>query len=103
MAVPIILLRLGHPCQGENECNQFAACRATGAQSYICECLSGYVDQSPNKKDKPGRVCVQNEPVCLDANLNDCHSAAICMEMNSTDGYTCKCRDGYTVKNKLFY
>lgn len=57
----------GHPCQDPtlNDCHPAGSCRATGAQSYTCECLQGYADKSPDQR-KPGRVCVLTEPVCLD-------------------------------------
>uniref|UniRef100_A0AC35GEY8 Notch n=1 Tax=Panagrolaimus sp. PS1159 TaxID=55785 RepID=A0AC35GEY8_9BILA len=56
---------------------------------------SGYVDRSPDVSNKPGRVCVLTEPICLDSNRNDCDPAAICSETQDADGYTCRCRDGY--------
>lgn len=86
-----------HPCQDPNlnDCHASGTCRATGSQSYTCECLPGYADRSPDLRNKPGRVCVLTEPICLDANRNDCHPAAICSESNNADGYTCRCRDGY--------
>lgn len=87
-----------HPCQDpeRNDCHPAGTCRATGAQSYTCECLSGYADRSPDPRNKPGRLCVLTEPVCLDPEQNDCHAAAICSEVNGPEKYTCKCRDGYT-------
>uniref|UniRef100_A0A914CT96 Uncharacterized protein n=1 Tax=Acrobeloides nanus TaxID=290746 RepID=A0A914CT96_9BILA len=86
-----------HPCQDPNlnDCHASGACRATGPETYTCECLPGYVDRSPDVKNKPGRVCVISEPICLDSSRNDCHPAAICSETQNEDGYTCRCRDGY--------
>ncbi|CAD5215432.1 unnamed protein product [Bursaphelenchus okinawaensis] len=86
-----------HPCQDPalNDCHSTGTCRATGPTSYTCQCLSGYEDRSPDVRNKPGRVCVLTEPVCLDSNKNDCHPAAICSERQGGDGYTCRCRDGY--------
>ncbi|KAI1731796.1 calcium-binding EGF domain-containing protein [Ditylenchus destructor] len=89
--------KLKHPCQDPilNDCHTLGACRATGGQTFTCECLSGYADRSPDR-NKPGRVCVLTEPICLDPNLNDCDPSAICSESKGTpDGYTCRCRDGY--------
>ncbi|KAK6743395.1 hypothetical protein RB195_010571 [Necator americanus] len=85
-----------HPCQDPNlnDCHPAGSCRATGAQSYTCECLQGYADKSPNPA-KPGRICVLTEPICLDRSQNDCHSAAICSEVSGPEKYTCQCRDGY--------
>uniref|UniRef100_A0A8R1I3Q6 EGF-like domain-containing protein n=2 Tax=Caenorhabditis japonica TaxID=281687 RepID=A0A8R1I3Q6_CAEJA len=87
-----------HPCQDpeRNDCHPAGTCRATGAQSYTCECLAGYADRSPDPRSKPGRLCVLTEPVCLDPEQNDCHAAAICSEVNGPEKYTCRCRDGYT-------
>ncbi|KAK6036030.1 EGF-like domain protein, partial [Cooperia oncophora] len=90
-----------HPCQDPtlndchtdptlNDCHVAGSCRATGAQSYTCECLQGYVDKSPDPK-KPGRLCILTEPVCLDKSQNDCHSAAICSEVSGPEKYTCQC------------
>ncbi|KHJ76705.1 EGF-like domain protein, partial [Oesophagostomum dentatum] len=89
-----------HPCQDPtlNDCHPAGTCRATGAQSYTCECLQGYADKSPDPS-KPGRICVLTEPVCLDRSQNDCHSAAICSEVSGPEKYTCQCRDGYIDKS----
>uniref|UniRef100_A0A158RCP8 VWFA domain-containing protein n=1 Tax=Thelazia callipaeda TaxID=103827 RepID=A0A158RCP8_THECL len=86
-----------HPCQDPllNDCHPAGMCRATGSQTYTCECLQGYVDRSPDARKKPGRVCILTEPICLDASQNDCHPAAICSETQNEDKYTCRCRDGY--------
>ncbi|KAF7632829.1 hypothetical protein Mgra_00007760 [Meloidogyne graminicola] len=86
-----------HPCQdSSHDCHQKAACRATGAAEFTCECLPGYEDRSPDIKSKPGRVCVLTEPICIDATRNDCHSAAVCTEdKHSSEGFLCRCRDGY--------
>ncbi|OZC08479.1 hypothetical protein X798_04540 [Onchocerca flexuosa] len=86
-----------HPCQDPllNDCHPAGTCRATGNQTYTCECLQGYVDRSPDTRNKPGRICILTEPICLDANQNDCHPAAICSETENEDKYTCRCRDGY--------
>ncbi|KAK6012089.1 EGF-like domain protein, partial [Ostertagia ostertagi] len=85
-----------HPCQDPNlnDCHAAGSCRATGGQSYTCECLQGYVDKSPDR-NKPGRLCILTEPVCLDKSQNDCHTAAICSEVSGPEKYTCQCRDGY--------
>lgn len=86
-----------HPCQDPllNDCHPAGTCRATGKQTYTCECLQGYVDRSPDTRNKPGRICILTEPICLDANQNDCHPAAICSETQNDEKYTCRCRDGY--------
>uniref|UniRef100_A0A183C216 EGF-like domain-containing protein n=1 Tax=Globodera pallida TaxID=36090 RepID=A0A183C216_GLOPA len=88
-----------HPCQeGSHDCHAKASCRAVGAMSFVCECLSGYEDRSPDPKNKGGRVCLLTEPICLDNTRNDCHPAAICAEDAQSPGgggYTCRCRDGY--------
>lgn len=89
-----------HPCQDPsmNDCHPAGTCRATGVQSYTCECLQGYADKSP-EPTKPGRICVLTEPICLDKTQNDCHPAAICSEVSGPEKYTCKCRDGYIDKS----
>ncbi|KAI6201465.1 hypothetical protein M3Y96_00844600 [Aphelenchoides besseyi] len=87
-----------HPCQDHNlnDCHRDARCQSTGPTSYSCSCLPGFEDRSSDIKNKPGRVCVQTDPICLDPSKNDCAENAICTEQNSPDGYSCKCRDGYS-------
>ncbi|CAJ0578738.1 unnamed protein product, partial [Mesorhabditis spiculigera] len=87
-----------HPCQDPelNDCHPAGTCRTTGATSYTCECLQGYADRSPDRANKPGRLCVLTQPACLDPTQNDCHPAAICSEVSGPEKYTCRCRDGYT-------
>ncbi|KAL3070193.1 hypothetical protein niasHT_039386 [Heterodera trifolii] len=86
-----------HPCQdGSHDCHTKASCRAVGATGFVCECLPGYEDKSPDPKNKGGRVCLLTEPICLDNTRNDCHPAAICAEnAQASGGFTCRCRDGY--------
>jgi hypothetical protein len=73
---------------------------------YTCRCRDGFVDKSPDKMRKPGRICEDmvgfvclflffiskctlkiNE--CLDRSLNDCHENAICEDL--VEGFTCRC------------
>uniref|UniRef100_A0A914C217 Uncharacterized protein n=1 Tax=Acrobeloides nanus TaxID=290746 RepID=A0A914C217_9BILA len=107
----------GYPCQDLNDCHAYSTCRVTGPETYTCECLPGYVDRSPDVKNKPGRVCVltyeckcragyrdenpeqpgtvckyiTNE--CESPNLNDCHRNAKCI--NTPGGYECRCKNPY--------
>uniref|UniRef100_A0A913I4D2 EGF-like domain-containing protein n=1 Tax=Strongyloides stercoralis TaxID=6248 RepID=A0A913I4D2_STRER len=86
-----------HPCQDPqlHDCHINANCRSTGKDTYTCECSHGFVDHSPDIINQPGRVCNKANLVCLDSTKNDCDPYGICIENNSNDGYTCKCRDGY--------
>lgn len=97
MCTYVKIVFLGHPYQDPllNDCHPAGTCRATGNQSYTCECLKGYADKSPDIRNKPGRLCIVNEPICLDSSQNDCHPAAICSETEKPEKYTCRCRDGY--------
>lgn len=56
-------------------------------EGYNCECIDGFVDESPSKK---GRIC---RPALVDecrTNKHDCHSDAECHDLPI--GYTCQCR-----------
>uniref|UniRef100_A0A915EAS0 Uncharacterized protein n=1 Tax=Ditylenchus dipsaci TaxID=166011 RepID=A0A915EAS0_9BILA len=47
-----------HPCQDQNECQPPSECvEVYGGNGYSCQCPNGYVDSSPDKVNKPGRVC----------------------------------------------
>uniref|UniRef100_A0A915D433 Transmembrane cell adhesion receptor mua-3 n=1 Tax=Ditylenchus dipsaci TaxID=166011 RepID=A0A915D433_9BILA len=74
-----------------NDCHPAAICSENKGTSdgYTCRCRDGYVDQSPNKRDKPGRVCTEQVNECLDRNLNDCDAIAVCEDL--AEGYTCRC------------
>lgn len=43
---------------GKHDCDPNAICR-DNEQSFTCECAQGYTDRSPNRLNRPGRVCVQ--------------------------------------------
>ena len=47
----------------QHDCDKNAKCIDTD-DAYLCECLAGFVDQSPDAKTKPGRVCaLQSEDI----------------------------------------
>lgn len=43
---------------GKHDCDPNAECH-DNEQSFTCECLPGFTDRSPNRLNRPGRVCVQ--------------------------------------------
>jgi hypothetical protein len=49
----------------------------------------GYVDQSADIVNRPGRVCKEELNECLDRSLNDCDPIAVCEDR--PNGYTCRC------------
>ncbi|KIH53759.1 calcium binding EGF domain protein [Ancylostoma duodenale] len=76
--------------EDQNDCHSAAICsEVSGPEKYTCQCRDGYIDQSPNRNTRPGRICVEMVNECLDRSLNDCHSLAICEDKRQ--GYTCRC------------
>ncbi|KRZ75495.1 Transmembrane cell adhesion receptor mua-3, partial [Trichinella papuae] len=77
----------------KNDCHNFAICQETSTdEGYSCRCRDGYVDTSPDMT-RLGRMCQEKLNECLDANLNNCASTAICEDADI--GYNCRCPAGY--------
>ncbi|KHJ44769.1 EGF-like domain protein [Trichuris suis] len=76
-----------------NDCHKHAICQETASgDGYTCRCRDGYVDQSSDLL-RPGRDCKEKINECLDSNLNDCDSTAICEDTETS--YSCRCPLGY--------
>lgn len=95
---------------GKHDCDQSAICH-DNEQSFSCECPAGFIDRSPNKLHRPGRVCVKLVSCsCLGGlypfllilliqvdecatGRHTCSAQADCRDLE--EGYTCECREGY--------
>ncbi|GMS89863.1 hypothetical protein PENTCL1PPCAC_12038, partial [Pristionchus entomophagus] len=74
----------------QNDCHAAAICaESDGPDRFTCRCRDGYVDQSPDKHHRPGRICVEQVNECLSRTLNDCDQLAVCEDR--VEGYTCRC------------
>uniref|UniRef100_A0AC35TFU5 EGF-like domain-containing protein n=1 Tax=Rhabditophanes sp. KR3021 TaxID=114890 RepID=A0AC35TFU5_9BILA len=74
----------------KNDCDTAAFCFSDDSPSkYNCKCRDGYIDQSPQKNSKPGRVCVEMVNECLDRSLSDCDLTGTCTDL--PEGYSCRC------------
>ncbi|KAI6242641.1 hypothetical protein M3Y99_00168900 [Aphelenchoides fujianensis] len=115
---PVLDICLSNECMnGEHDCDPSATCVDTD-ESFLCSCPAGFVDQSPNPVEKPGRKCgqVENEctngqsdcsvnAACIDLfdgfNFNECKSPmlnrcskhAVCLD--EPEGYRCECKDNF--------
>lgn len=76
---------------GKHDCDPNALCR-DNEESFTCECTPGYTDRSPNKLNRPGRVCVQLIDECA-TSRHTCSPQAECRDLE--EGYTCECKDGF--------
>ncbi|CAI4230491.1 unnamed protein product [Auanema sp. JU1783] len=89
--------KLNQICEGgKHDCDRNARCIERGSNDYECVCNAGFLDKSP-LPHRPGRRCL--EQICNDDKKHDCHTAAICQEVDTPEKYTCKCRDGYVDKS----
>lgn len=103
---------------GKHDCDPSAICH-DNEQSFSCECPAGFIDRSPNKVHRAGRVCVKLVsatflrvtlrkclPVAVIRMLSvhfkvdecaigrhTCSAQADCRDLE--EGYTCECREGY--------
>lgn len=53
---------------GTHDCDKNANCIDTD-DGYICTCKKGFIDESPNQSQKPGRICRQR--MCLISSLSN--------------------------------
>ncbi|XP_072516823.1 nidogen-1 [Salminus brasiliensis] len=78
-----VALPIDHCQRGSHDCDvpERARCSYTGASSYICSCLPGFLGN--------GRTC-QDIDECQTAR---CHRDAVCH--NTEGSFTCQCRPGF--------
>ncbi|XP_002732605.2 uncharacterized protein LOC100375064 [Saccoglossus kowalevskii] len=68
-----------------NNCASNATCTPDG-KKYICSCIDGFIDESPDLIGSPGRVCTEQ----CDDSL--CHKG---MCIGTVNNFTCICGDQY--------
>ncbi|VDN07984.1 unnamed protein product [Thelazia callipaeda] len=76
---------------GKHDCDEHAKCVDTD-DGYICTCLEGYIDESPNQSKKPGRICRQQIDECAKG-IHNCSANAICIDL--PNGFLCRCKENY--------
>lgn len=75
--------------ENRHDCSPNADCIDT-AESFMCKCRDDFVDESPDSRNRPGRIC---RPALVDEcrlGKHDCHPNAICQDL--AQGYTCHCK-----------
>uniref|UniRef100_A0A183D1V9 EGF-like domain-containing protein n=1 Tax=Gongylonema pulchrum TaxID=637853 RepID=A0A183D1V9_9BILA len=89
---PVTGICLQDECtSGAHDCDKNARCIDTD-DGFLCACRNGFLDQSPDPVNKPGRVCVAEKNECLDG-THKCSPNAICTD--TVQGYICRCKPGY--------
>lgn len=76
---------------GANDCDKNARCIDTD-DGYLCACRNGFLDQSSDLVNKPGRICVAERDECKDG-THKCSPNAICTD--TVQGYICRCKPGF--------
>lgn len=76
---------------GMHDCDKTARCIDTD-DGYLCACQAGYLDQSSDQVNKPGRKCTAERNECADG-THKCSPNAICTD--TVEGYVCRCKPGY--------
>lgn len=76
---------------GENDCDRSAKCIDTD-DGYLCVCPSGFLDQSSDPVNRPGRLCVAEQNECQ-LGTHHCSPDAICTD--TPEGYVCRCKPGF--------
>lgn len=85
-----------------NDCSENAICE-DAKEGYICSCLKGFVDASPNTTHYPGRVCnkpskltpgiEENKDSCDPHAPNSCRSGMVCSDKMQKGQFICECAD----------
>ncbi|VDN86863.1 unnamed protein product [Brugia pahangi] len=97
---PITQICLVDECAaGTHDCDNNANCIDTD-EGYICTCKDGYIDESPDQSQKPGRVCRKQIDECSEG-VHNCSEYADCI--NLPKGFLCRCRENYVDFRYLFY
>ncbi|VDM42590.1 unnamed protein product [Toxocara canis] len=76
---------------GTHDCDRNARCVDTD-ESFICTCNEGFIDDSPDPSEKPGRVCKKQVDECR-AGTHNCSVNAVCI--NLPDGFICRCKENF--------
>uniref|UniRef100_A0A914WTS8 EGF-like domain-containing protein n=1 Tax=Plectus sambesii TaxID=2011161 RepID=A0A914WTS8_9BILA len=86
--------RLGdNPCQDYSlhDCDKNAVCKSNQPGYFECQCPSGFVDLSPDRRF-PGRVCKTEENECR-LGTHRCDPNAECID--TKEAYSCRCKPGW--------
>ncbi|KFD62989.1 hypothetical protein M514_03614 [Trichuris suis] len=75
-----------------HDCSPFATCTDT-FDGFICTCSPGFIDESPDRVNKPGRKCTKPMNPC-ESGRHNCSPNAKCYP-TATGGFTCQCKEGY--------
>ncbi|KAK0416294.1 hypothetical protein QR680_012402 [Steinernema hermaphroditum] len=66
---------------------------------FLCRCKPEFVDFSPNPQQFGGVDCRALVDECANPSLNNCHPNARCID--TRDGYTCQCKEGFLDQDEL--
>ncbi|CAB3402805.1 unnamed protein product [Caenorhabditis bovis] len=77
-----------------NGCHKDASCIDL-AEGYTCRCHAGFADVSPDKVNKPGRMCQKTANECGNKQTYgvDCDENAACVD--TPEGFQCVCQPGF--------
>nr|CDJ97533.1 EGF and von Willebrand factor and SEA domain containing protein [Haemonchus contortus] len=77
-----------------NGCHKDANC-IDKQEGYTCECKPGFADISPDRTNKPGRICRKTSNECGQRETYgvDCDPNAACVD--TPEGFQCVCQPGF--------
>ncbi|CAD6188433.1 unnamed protein product [Caenorhabditis auriculariae] len=77
-----------------NACHKQASCIDL-EDGYTCKCNAGYADVSPDRVNKPGRICQKTADECGSKATYgvDCDPNSACVD--TPEGFQCVCQPGY--------
>ncbi|VDO52382.1 unnamed protein product [Haemonchus placei] len=77
-----------------NGCHKDANC-IDKQEGYTCECKPGFADVSPDRTNKPGRICRKTSNECGQRETYgvDCDPNAACVD--TPEGFQCVCQPGF--------
>ena len=76
---------------GSHDCDRYAQCTDL-VDGFLCQCGPGYLDESVDQANKPGRYCKPKIDECRE-NRHNCSSFAECIDTDAS--YICRCPAGY--------
>lgn len=77
--------------QKTDDCDANANCFNTD-EGFLCSCKQGFLDVSPDRVNRPGRVCFAEINECATGTHN-CSANANCI--NTDTGFLCHCKPGF--------